>query len=426
MNRKTAPSIKDAVEYQLLLKPIEKNILDNGIEVYSIHAGAQEVIQLELVYFAGNQFETKKSVAAATNFLLKNGTSKRSALEINEAFEYYGGYCNRACYNETATITLHSLTKHLSKLLPVVQDMVSDSVFPESELAIYKQNSKQRLSVNLQKCEFVANRMIDSYLYGESHPYGKYTEAIDIDEISIEDCKAFYQNHYLNGSRPIIFISGSLPADYLKMLNEHFGSLSVKPEPFFLEPIQQQPAADRKYRIENDPNGVQGAIRIAAPFPSRKHPDFKRVGVLNTLFGGYFGSRLMSNIREDKGYTYGIYSYIQNHIHETAWMISTEVGRDVAELAINEVYLEMKKLREDLVDEDELMLVRNYMIGGILGDLDGPFQIMAKWKNIILNSMDEHYFYDSVNIIKTITAEDIRSLANVYLEPENFYELIVY
>jgi predicted Zn-dependent peptidase len=134
----------------------------------------------------------------------------------------------------------------------------------------------------------------------------------------------------------------------------------------------------------------------------------------------------MSNIREDKGYTYGIYSYIQNHIHETAWMISTEVGRDVAELAINEVYLEMKKLREELVDEDELMLVRNYMIGGILGDLDGPFQIMAKWKNIILNSMDEHYFYDSVNIIKTITAEDIRSLANVYLEPENFYELIVY
>jgi predicted Zn-dependent peptidase len=175
MNRKTAPSIKDAVEYQLLLKPIEKNILDNGIEVYSIHAGAQEVIQLELVYFAGNQFESKKSVAAATNFLLKNGTSKRSALEINEAFEYYGGYCNRACYNETATITLHSLTKHLNKLLPVVQDMVSDSVFPESELAIYKQNSKQRLSVNLQKCEFVANRMIDSYLYGASHPYGKYT-----------------------------------------------------------------------------------------------------------------------------------------------------------------------------------------------------------------------------------------------------------
>lgn len=425
MNRKTAPSIKDAVEYQLLLKPIEKNVLDNGIEVYSIHAGAQEVIQLELVYFAGNQFEAKKSVAAATNFLLKNGTGKRTALEINEAFEYYGGYCNRACYNETSTITLHSLTKHLGKLLPVIQDMVSDSVFPENELAIYKQNSKQRLSVNLQKCEFVANRLIDSYLYGKDHPYGKYTEAVDIDAITVEDCKQFYNDNYLNG-RPVIFISGNLPSDFITLLNNHFGGLSVKQEQTLLEPVKQFPDAVRKFRVENDPDGVQGAIRIASPFPSRKHPDFKRVSVLNTVFGGYFGSRLMSNIREEKGYTYGIYSYIQNHIHETAWMISTEAGRDVAESAIQEIYLEMKKLREELVDEDELMLVRNYMIGGILGELDGPFQIMAKWKNIILNNMDEHYFYDSVNIIKTISAEEIRVLAETYLNPERFYELVVY
>jgi predicted Zn-dependent peptidase len=425
MNRKTAPSIKDAVDYQLLLKPIEKNVLDNGIEVYSIHAGAQEVIQLELVYFAGNQFEAKKSVAAATNFLLKNGTTKRTALEINETFEYYGGYCNRACYNETATITLHSLTKHLDKLLPVIQDMVSDSVFPENELAIYKQNSKQRLSVNLQKCEFVANRLIDSYIYGKDHPYGKYTEAMDIDSIDVEDCRSFYREQYLNG-RPVIFISGYLPVDHIKLLNDHFGGLSVKKEKILLEAITQHPAAERKFRIENDPNGVQGAIRIASPFPSRKHPDFKRVRVLNTLFGGYFGSRLMSNIREEKGYTYGIYSYIQNHIHETAWMISTEAGRDVAESAIQEVYLEMKKLREELVDEDELMLVRNYLIGGILGELDGPFQIMAKWKNIILNNMDENYFYDSVNIIKTITAEEVRTLAETYFNPEQFCELVVY
>jgi predicted Zn-dependent peptidase len=134
----------------------------------------------------------------------------------------------------------------------------------------------------------------------------------------------------------------------------------------------------------------------------------------------------MSNIREDKGYTYGIYSYIQNHIHDTAWMISTEAGKDVAEAAVQEIYAEMKKIREELVEEDELMLVRNYMIGGILGELDGPFQIMGKWKNIILNGLDETYFYDSVNEIKTITAADIQTLANTYLKPENFYELVVY
>ena len=150
-----------------------------------------------------------------------------------------------------------------------------------------------------------------------------------------------------------------------------------------------------------------------------------KVVTLNTLFGGFFGSRLMSNIREDKGYTYGIHSYLQNHMHDTAWMISTEAGKDVCEATIAEVYKEMKDLREELVDEEELLLVRNYLMGGILGDLDGPFQIIARWKNIILNNLSEQYFYDSINTIKTISAEELQALAEKYLNPEEFYELIV-
>ena len=154
----------------------------------------------------------------------------------------------------------------------------------------------------------------------------------------------------------------------------------------------------------NDPQGVQGAIRLGSHFPNRHHPDFMKVQVLNNLFGGFFGSRLMSNIREDKGYTYGIYSYIQNHIQETAWIISTEAGRDVCEATVAEVYKEMEVLRKDLVGKDELMLVRNYMMGTILGDLDGPFHIINRWKNIILNDLDENYFYRQIEAIKTVKA----------------------
>jgi len=148
--------------------------------------------------------------------------------------------------------------------------------------------------------------------------------------------------------------------------------------------------------------------------------------VLNTVFGGFFGARLMSNIREDKGYTYGIYSYIQNHVQNTAWVVSTEAGKDVSEATISEIYKEMKRLREEKISEEELLLVRNYMIGGLLGELDGPFQIMAKWKNIVLNNMDEHYFYDTVHEIKTVSADELLALANKYLHPEHFYELVVY
>ena len=133
----------------------------------------------------------------------------------------------------------------------------------------------------------------------------------------------------------------------------------------------------------------------------------------------------MSNIREDKGYTYGIHSYLYNHIHQSAIVISTEAGRDVSEATIAEVYKEMEDLREELVDDEELLLVRNYMMRGILGDLDGPFQIIARWKNIILNNLTEKYFYDAINTIKTISAEELMELAKKYYQPDDFYELVV-
>ncbi len=424
MNRKLAPNIKDAIEFNLQLKPHKKFTLDNGITVYTIDAGAQEVVQVELVFYAGNWFEQEKNTASTTNYLLKNGTSNKTAFELNEIFEYYGAYCNRSCSNETATVSLSSLTKQLPEILPLVREMITDSVFSEEELDIYKQNAKQRLQVNLQKSDFIATRLIDAHLYGEAHPYGKYTNPEDIDALSSSHLKDFFKQYYLNG-QCVAFVSGKLPINIEQQLNSAFGDLPLKPFNNQLSNIIQTPAIKKKYRIQNDINGVQGSIRIARPFPNRHHPDFMKVMVLNTLFGGFFGSRLMSNIREEKGYTYGIHSYVQNHIHESAWLISTEAGKDVCEATIEEVYKEMKELRENLVDAEELLLVRNYLIGNILGDLDGPFHIMGRWKNLILNNLTDDYFHRSIETIKTISTDELQALSKKYLNPEQFYELVV-
>jgi zinc protease len=422
LDRKQAPPIVDAVDFSLSLKPYTKFVLKNGVEVYTVDAGAEEVMQLEWVFFAGNWQEEQNLVAATTNFLLRNGTSIKTAFQINEHFEYYGSYMNRACYNETATLTLHTLTKHIGALLPVVKELITDSVLPEEELAIYKQNMKQRLKVSLKKSDFVASRLIDAYLFGEEHPYGKYSRAEDFDAVNREQLVEFYKKYYQQG-KLIIFAAGKLPNDLESQLNNHFGDLPNQQNDVPARIIQ--PAEEKKHRLINDKDGVQGSVRIARPFPNRHHPDFLKAQMLNALFGGFFGSRLMSNIREDKGYTYGIHSYLQNHVHESAWMISTEAGKDVCDATIAEVYKEMKDLRDELVDDEELLLVRNYMIGGILGDLDGPFHIISRWKNIILNNLGEQYFYDSVETIKTVSAKEIQELANKYLNPEEFYELVV-
>ncbi len=422
LDRKQAPPIVDAVDFKLQLKKADHFTLDNGIEVYAVNAGAEDVLSLEWVFFAGNSFEEKNMVAASANFLLRNGTSAKSAFQINEHFEYYGSYLNRACYNETATITLHTLTKHIHELLPVVKELIVDSVMPQEELDIYRQNMKQRLKVNLKKSDFVAGRLIDVYLYGEEHPYGKFSSFEHIDALQREQLLTFYENYYRNG-KLVVFAAGKLPANLALLLNQYFGDLPNGQ--VNLPDISAKSAPEKKFRITNDAEGVQGSIRIARPFPNRHHPDFLKVQVLNTLFGGFFGSRLMSNIREEKGYTYGIHSYLQNHIQQSAWMISTEAGKDVAEATVTEVYKEMKRLREGFVLEDELQLVKNYMMGSILGDLDGPFQIIARWKNIVLNNLTEQYFYDSINTIKTISAEELQALAQKYLRQEEFYELIV-
>ena len=425
VNRKNAPPIIDAVNFHLELKPYEKFTLDNGVSVYAINAGAEEVMMVELVFFAGNSFEEKNVVAAATNFLLKNGTSKKKAFQINEHFEYYGSFLNRACYNETSTLTLHCLNKHIGELLPVVEELITDSIFPEEELAIFKQNQKQRLSVSLKKSEFVAGRLIDSYLYGETHPYGKYTSHATYDALNREELLSFY-NKYYNQGNCIIFTAGKLPAGLFELLNKHFGKL-----PFgnnFQKPLHQISSTKKpgeKFRITNDENGVQGSIRIAREFPNRHHPDFLKVMVLNNIFGGYFGSRLMSNIREDKGYTYGIHSFLQDHIQQSGWLVSTEAGKDVCEAAITEIYKEMKRLQDEPVAEEEMQLVRNYMMGSILGDLDGPFHIIARWKNYVLNELDGNYFYNAINTIRTVSPEELQQLAKKYLNPEEFYELVV-
>ncbi len=425
-NRIVPPPIKAPVDFDVQLPPYRVVTLTNGVEVYLIEMGTEDTMMIDWVFYAGNGYEPQKSVAAAVNQLLKNGTSRRSAYELNEHFDFYGSYLSRHCYNETAELVLHCLSKHAGALVPVVAEIIADSVFPQQELEIYVQNAKQRLEVNLQKCEFVASRLIDAYLFGEEHPYGKYSDLPDYSALGREQLVAFYDRYYRNGNC-VIFVAGKPPEGLVDMLEKEFGTLPLRSHRGAGKDIVYKlaPAEQKKKLVINDPQGVQAAVRIARHFPNRHHPDFQKAMVLNNIYGGFFGSRLMGNIREDKGYTYGIYTYLLNHIHQSGWMVSTEAGRDVSTATVKEIYAEMETLRVERIEKEELEMTRNFMIGTIVGDLDGPFQVLARWKNLILNGLDEAYFYKAITTIKTVSAEELQELAKKYLVPEEFYELVV-
>jgi zinc protease len=427
MNRLMAPPYNNTADLDIKLMGLQKQKLANHVLLYSLNAGAQDVVQIEWIFTAGNSYENSNMIASTAVSLLTSGTSTHTAFEISEIFEQHGAFLNCTCYNETIVVNLSCLTKHIEALLPTMVSIFSDATYPQTELDLYIKKSKQQLDLSLTKATFIANRLTDAALYGAHHPYAKLSEHHYLDALTRANVVTHYDDYIRNG-RCTIMVSGKTNDALIENVARHFETMPWRgilkfhllPNPF------PKPQAIQKRSVINDPKSVQGSIRIAQPLPNKLHPHFRKLQFLNTVFGGYFGSRLMSNIREDKGYTYGIHSYLENHLQVSAWVITTDAGKDVCTATIEEVYKEMEILRTELIDDEEMQLVRNYLMGSILGQLDGPFQIMGRWKNLQLNGLDENYFYDHINIIKTITAEELMALANEYLRPELFQELVVY
>ena len=424
LDRTTPPAIHDAVEFDFKLPALNTLSLDNGLPLYWVDAGVQDVVQIDWVFPAGLWYEHKNAVAHATAGLLKNGTAKYTSEQISEALEFYGAQLKVNAGNDNSSITLYSLTKHLPSLLPMVLEIITEATFPEKEVDIYKRNTVQRLLVSLRQCDFVANQRIDALLFGEAHPYGRFSQQAKIEVLTREDLLSFFKTHY-NLAHARMFMGGKVGAAEVKCINDIFGKVSLSKEAITPLTFPDAPPAEKIHRIANDPNGVQGAIRIGRLFPNRHHPDYTPMVVLNTLFGGYFGSRLMSNIREDKGYTYGIHSSMSPELNGGSLVIQTETKREVAELAVKEIYHEMETLCNEVAGDEELLLVKNYLLGGILGDLDGPFSILQRWRTLILNGFNEDQFNRNISIYKNIDAKTLQGLAQKYFTKEDFYEIVV-
>lgn len=426
INRTIAPEIKDAISFHFHLPECQRVQFNNGIPLYWLNAGTQEVVQIDWVFKAGLWEEPQTGIAQAVAGLLKNGTTNKTAIQINEALEYFGASLRSNATNDYHFITLHALTKHLPVVLPNIQEILFSANFPEEEIQIYCKNALQRLKINLEKTEFVANRYCDAFVFGKQHPYGRYTEQEDIFALKRTQLIQFKDTFFSNQNCQI-FMAGKVGEAEVKLLEQYFGYETWGIENLPAEKhfdIVANPDLYQHHQIALAPN-VQGSIRIAQQIPLRSHPDFAGLILLNTIFGGYFGSRLMNNIREEKGFTYGIHSQMYSYKNAGAMIIATEANAAVCEQVVAETYLEMKRLREELISEEELLLVKNYLLGSILGDLDGPFSILQRWKSQILFDLPENNFENNIQTYKNIRPTTILELANRYLQDKDFHEIIV-
>jgi len=277
--------------------------------------------------------------------------------------------------------------------------------------------------VNLQKNDYVARRAFNRAIYGDTL-YGFSAEADDFKSLQRDDIQKHFKQMYQPANCTII-IAGKIEPDMLKLITAAFDKnwTNTTTNPDTTQP-ELQSSAERFYFVEK-PEALQSAIRMGRPVINRSHPDFPALQVLNTVLGGYFGSRLMANIREDKGYTYGIGSGMSALKQSGALFIATEVGADVCKAAITEIEKELNLLKTQLIPDEELSLVRNFMLGSLLGSLENIFSHADKFKNLYFAGLDYDYYDRYVDTIKTVTPERLQGLANKYLNFDQFYKVIV-
>lgn len=421
LNRKQAPVFRSIDNIEIPEPQVY--ILKNGLPVYYINNGSQDVIRIELCFTAGNGHEAQHLQANAAFNLMNAGTTRRTSVQIAEELDYFGSYLELSPEKENSYITLYSLNKHLNSVLPVFADVLTGSIYPEKELDTFKQNAIQKLHVNNQKVNNVAARRFTQMLYGAHTPYGYIETPDDFLALSPSILQEFYNAFIKNGSVSII-VAGKVGIEQLSAIDDYIGGLPFKAEPIKpLHNITPQPTTERIQRVEME-NTVQCALRIGRFMVTKDHPDYQGLKILNTILGGYFGSRLMSNIREDKGYTYGIGSFLLSRRTEGYFGISTEVGADVYKQALGEVYKEIALLRDELIEDDELEVVRSYKLGNLLKAFDGPFARADKFRSLINYGLDNSYYHHYIKKIQTIQADELRELARQYLAEGSFYEVV--
>lgn len=424
LNRNIAPQLQPLTSFTLL-KP-EKLIFPNGIPLYMLNCGTQDILKLEFIFDAGTIFQQKKLTAHFANKMLSEGTKNYTSLQIAEILDYYGAFTELGCEKDTASFVCYCLPKHLSNIIPIIQDIIKHPVFPEKELIIQSKNQQQQFLVNYDKVNFKARLHFNALIYGENHPYGMFALADDYKKIEQQELIAFHQQRYLPQFCKIL-ISGKISPEIISLIQQSFGNDNIPDSPKNDKKEFSFPISFPKPTKEFLPKekAMQSAVRIGRVLFNRNHPDYFIFQVLNTILGGYFGSRLMTNIREDKGLTYGIGSAVVSLNHSGYFFITSEVNAENINLAIKEIYKEIEILQQDKVSQEELKLVKNYLSGTFLRSTDGPLALSEIFKTLIANNIDLNYFDNYLTTIQSITDEQIRDAAQKYLQIPQLSELIV-
>ncbi len=420
IDRSQAPLTTPFGALYLPLPQIE--LLPNDIELYIIDKGDQEVCRIDILFEGGRYAATTPAIADLTGPMLRKGIDGMDADAIAEHLDYYGAWMQTATTLHYSTISLFSLNRNIDKVLPIVVAMINAPTLPTRDFDTLKEQRKQQLLINREKVRILAGETFNSLIFGKSHPYARITTPEDLETTTIDQIEAYHKNYYLN-SHIRILLSGHIDLSTKNTIIQHLAKLPTSKHfnPINIIPIQPE---EIHTSIIDKPGSMQSGIRMGMPTIANNHPDFPLLDMLNLILGGYFGSRLMTNIREEKGYTYGISSHIISLRNSAYFTIMTDAGTEYTLPLIDETKKEMQRLCDELITSDELETARNYLQGKRARVLDSPFAMSDYFVSSLIAGTPLDYFNHEDAIIRNATASDLRRIAQSYLRPEMLYTAI--
>lgn len=317
------------------------------------------------------------------------------------------------------------MEKHAKEAYDIVSDFILHPTFPEDKLAIHKSNRLEQFKIDSERVEIKAQRLFTNTLFGSQHPYGKILEQSDFEYITRENLITFHKQNF-TAEKTNIFICANLQSNTVQDLLAIIKQIQLPKSETIQVPQYKIVTNDsRSLRVPKE-NAVQTALKIGKVMVNRNHPDFIKLQVVNTILGGYFGSRLMTSVREEKGYTYGIGSAIISMKESGYFIISSQVGKDVHEKALEAIFAELQRLRTELVPEEELNIVKTYMLSSFARSFDGAMATSEMLLDTVLYGLDFTEYYNQMwNLTNSIQAKEIQELANTYLHENSMYEIAV-
>lgn len=417
LDRTLAPPFTRTTDFELI-RP-EKITLGNGLKIFSVSGANQPVMRIELLLQAGRWFETAWGAAYFSANLLSKGTQKKSSYDIAQLFDHYGAHFEISPGLDIVSLSLYTLSKNLAPTLALLYELLEDAVLPEKELRQLKAIYLQNLKVNHEKTSFLASKLVRKNLFGEDHPYGKELDETDVEKLSREILVDHLQSHRHDLTA---IVSGAVSDAELKLIQDTFKNYPIAAAASRVIPS----VAKKPFRqVQEKEGSVQSSLRVAKEIISRNHPDYPAVLFLNHILGGYFGSRLMKNIREDKGYTYGIHSSLNTLHHKSYLVMGADVNKENLEPTFQEIRKELKQLRTEAIPDEELDTARNHFIGSLQSEMTTPFAHADKIKNILLFNLPEQFYQNLIRRVDQLTAEELVQTAQQYFSEESFFEVAV-